>query len=86
MNYKLIKRSYELLAGIIIAISILVIVFIDFVLDKLSINLLVIISASLIVPFFVLRMLYEQQYPVSKKRKIIGYVLGIVLIISIFFI
>jgi hypothetical protein len=86
MNYKLIKRGYELLAGIIIAISILTVVFIDFVLDKLSVNLLVIISASLIVPFFVLRILYEQEYPVSKKRKMVGYVLGIVLIISTFFI
>jgi hypothetical protein len=86
MNYKLIKRSYIALAILILLLSVITAVYIDSILTYVSINFLVIISASLCLPFFILRMLHEQEYPVPKKQKIVGYLLAAVLLISIFFI
>ena len=84
MNYKLIKRSYQILVVIGICLSILSIVFVDEILDTVSANLLVIISASLCVPIFVLKLLYEQKYPPSKNQKIIGAIIAVLGLIAVF--
>ena len=84
MNYKLIKRSYQILAVIGICLSILSIVFVDEILDTVSTNLLVIISASLCVPIFVLKLLYEQEYPPSKNQKIIGAIITVLGLLAVF--
>ena len=84
MNYKLIKRSYQILVVIGICLSILSIVFVDEILDTVSANLIVIISASLCVPIFVLKLLHEQEYPPSKNQKIIGVIITVLGLIAVF--
>jgi len=86
MNYKLIKRSYQILIVIGVCLSILSIVFVDEILDTVSANLIVIISASLCVPIFVLKLLYEQKYPPSKNQKIIGAIIVSLTLIVVFFV
>lgn len=84
MNYKLIKRSYQTLAFIIISLCILVVVYIDTVTKNISPNLLMIISASLCFPFFALKLLHGQKYPPSKKQQIIGWIVAIAGLIGTF--
>lgn len=86
MNYKLIKKSYQVIGVITLILSIFTIFFIDDILERVSVNFLIICSVGLCIPFFVLRVLYERKYPVPKKQKIIGYSLGLLLIIVTFFI
>lgn len=82
MNYKLIKIGYLSIAFVTLSLCLLVYL----VPDLFSINLLVIIFASLAVPFFVLKILHEQKYPPTRTQKIIGAVIGFVTIMATFFI
>ncbi|WP_336092882.1 hypothetical protein [Leeuwenhoekiella sp. CH_XMU1409-2] len=52
MNYRRIKRGYQLLAAIGITLSVLALLFIDTVLAHISVNVLVLLAASLCIPFF----------------------------------
>lgn len=73
MNYRQIKRGYQVLAAIVITLSVLAFLFIDNVLAHISARVLVLLAGSLCIPFFVLKAIYEQKYPVSKLRKRLGW-------------
>ncbi|WP_420574917.1 hypothetical protein [Kordia sp.] len=85
MNYKLVKIGYLSLGIIILISSILGIIFIDEVLQKVSTNALIVISACLCFPFFMLKILYEQKYPPTRKEKIVGWsIVGIMIAYLLF--
>ncbi len=84
MNYKLIKIGYLTLAAFIILLSFGTIIFIDNVLEVISTQTMIIISACLCLPFFILKFLYEQKYPPTQKDKTISVILAVILMIFIF--
>jgi hypothetical protein len=84
MNYKLLKIGYLTLAAFILLLSFGTIIFIDKVLEVISTQTMIIISACLCLPFFVLKFLHEQKYPPTRRDKIIGIVLACILMILIF--
>ncbi|MBC8756742.1 hypothetical protein H2O64_18860 [Kordia sp. YSTF-M3] len=86
MNYKLLKIGYVSLGIIILISCVLGFIFIDEVLQKVSVNTLIIISACLCFPMFVLKILHEQKYPPTKKDKIIGAIIAMATLILIFII
>jgi hypothetical protein len=86
MNYNLIKIGYRLLATVILILCIFTLIFFDKVNEVVSANLMLIISASLCLPFFLLKFIHEQKHPPSKTKKIIGYMIGVLTIILCMFI
>lgn len=82
MNYKLIKIGYLSIAFVILALYILGFLFPDVI----SMYLLFIISLSLLVPFFALRVLYEDKYPPTRTQKNIGVVIVSLGMLIVFFI
>ena len=64
------------LAAIGITLSVLAFLFIDNVLAHISARVLVFLVGSLCIPFFVLKAIYEQKYPVSKLRKRLGWAIA----------
>lgn len=84
MNYKLIKIGYLTFAVFIILLSIGTIIYIDKVLEVISTQTMIIISACLCFPMFALKLLHERKYPPTKKDKIIGVIVVIIGLIFIF--
>lgn len=85
MNYKLIKIGYVSLGIIILISCILGGIFIDEILQKVSIDTLVIVSACLCFPMFILKILHEQKHPPTKKDKIIGWSVFGIMILYLFY-
>ena len=75
LNYKLLRIGYISLAVLTIILSIFTIVYIDDVLSVVSVNTLLVISAVLCLPVFVMKFLYEKKYPPTKTQKTIGWLL-----------
>ena len=84
MNYKLLKIGYLTLGTITLIICTLGMIFIDAVLEVIPPNTMIIISACLCFPMFVLKFLHEQKYPPTKKDKIIGAIVVMAMLIFIF--
>ncbi len=84
MNYKLLKIGYLTLGAITLIICVLGMIFIDTLLEFVSPNTMIIISACLCFPMFILKLLHERKYPPTKKDKIIGVILVIIGLIFIF--
>lgn len=61
MNYKLLKIGYVSLGIIVLISSIVGFIFFDKILQKISINTLIVISACLCFPMFILKILHEQN-------------------------
>lgn len=81
MNYKLIKSIYSCLAGVILILCLVAILFYDKVNEIISLNLLLILLVGLTLPFFVLKVLYDQKYPPNKTKKVIGYIIAFLTIL-----
>ena len=81
MNYKLIKIAYICLATFILILCLTTMLFFERVNEIISIHLLLILLVSLTLPFFVLKILYDQKYPPNKTKKIFGYLIALLTIL-----
>lgn len=84
MNYKLLKIGYLTLGAITLIICALGMIFIDAVLEVVTPNTMIIISACLCFPMFVLKFLHEQKYPPTQKDKMIGVIIFLATMLFIF--
>lgn len=73
MNYRLLKVGYVTLGIITLILCLLSFIFIDELLTQISVNTLIIISACLCFPMFLLKFLHEKKYPPTKTQKMIGW-------------
>lgn len=81
MNYKLIKNAYSCLAILILVFSLTTIFFYDKINEILSLKLILILLVSLSLPFFILKVSYDQKFPPSKFKKVIGYAIAVLTIL-----
>ena len=86
LNYKLIRIAYITLAVIAVLFSFIAILFVDKITETLPANTMMIISAIICFPLFILKIIYDQKYPPSRKNKIIAWfviIIGFIIIFSI---
>ncbi len=86
LNYELIRIAYITLAVIVVLFSFITILFIDEVTEKFPANSIMIISAIICFPLFVLKIIYDQKYPPSRKNKIAAWfviIIGFIMMFSI---
>lgn len=86
LNYKLIKIAYITLAVIAVLFSFITILLVDKITETFPANTMMLISAIICLPLFILKIIYDQKYPPSRKNKIIAWfviIIGFIIIFSI---
>ena len=77
MNYKKIKVLYVSLFSL--SLLFVSLSFINLEVKVIDYNLFLLIGIFFMIPGFVFKLLHEQKYPPTKKQKIIGWILAIIL-------
>jgi len=83
MNYNIVKKAYQLIFVLILILSITYFFLKDTITGFLNNKQLLIISASLCIPFFILKIIHESKHPPSQRSKYIGY--SFLFIVILFF-
>ena len=86
MNYKLIKIVWQALAIITLLLCAIYFLFFNEIKEIITPTYVVIISLLLLIPFFTLKIIYDQKYPPSKNAKTLALVIAISGLILSFFI
>ena len=73
MNYNLIKYSYLVIGLLTIILSLITIFFSKSVLKIVSTQQIIVISVVLLIPFFILKFVYEKKYPPKRWQFTLGY-------------